>query len=76
VLANGDCSADLNIISSSNIGSRSQGAVGAKVISASEIEISVALASGVKFVNSGEGCWSHPAPEQRQDHTGPVAGAH
>jgi hypothetical protein len=48
-----ECSADLNIISASNIGSGSQGTVDAKVVSATEIEISVALTSGVKFINSG-----------------------
>jgi hypothetical protein len=48
-----ECSADLNIISDSSIGSGSQGTVDAKVLSSTEIEISVALASGVKFINSG-----------------------
>lgn len=48
-----ECSADLNIISNSNIGSGNQGTVDLQLLSSTQAQITVTLASGVEFVNSG-----------------------
>ena len=48
-----ECSASLDIISSSTIGTGSQGTVDLLVVSPTQVQVTVSLLPGVLFVNSG-----------------------
>ena len=48
-----ECSASLDIISSSTIGTGSQGTVDLLVLSPTQVQVTVSLLPGVLFVNSG-----------------------